>query len=245
MRFINKTRQYINNKTVVIAAVLLCIVITIITAVRIDLFYGYPMEVDLSNMPGSMYTDEDGSRYITSGSSEYVLYGPYMTIDRGYYTIDIDYYADSDCTMDVHSNRYSDYVISDEISLKRHSTHKSFNIRIKDVVEDLEIRTKYSGYGELRINSITITENTVGIRTGAFLAFAVVILGTLCYVFREKIKKNKFTILAILTIAFLSCVPAMTAGICTGHDGPFHLLRIEGVAQGLRDGEFPVRMQSI
>lgn len=244
-QYINKIRQYINNKTVILVAVLLCIVIAIITAVRIDLFYEYPIEIDLSEMSGSMYTDQDGSRYITSGSSEYVLYGPYMTIGKGYYTIDVDYYADSDCTMDIHSNHYSDYIISDEISLKRQSTHKSFNIRVKDVVEDLEIRTKYNGFGELRINSIMITENTVGISTGAFLAFAVVILGTLCYLFREKLERNKFTILALLAIAFLSCVPVMTIGICRGHDGLFHLLRIEGLAQGLRDGEFPVRMQSV
>ena len=245
MKLVERIKKYVNNKTVIAAAVLLCLAIMIISAVRIDLFYGYPMEIDLSDMSGSMYTDEDGSRYITSGSSEYVLYGPYMTIDKGYYTIDIDYYADSNCSLDVHSNHYSDYVISDEISLSRQSTHKSFNIRIKDVVEDLEIRTKYSGSGEFRVNSITITENTVGVRTGAFLAFVVIILGTLCYLFREKIERNKFTILAILTIAILSCVPAMTIGICRGHDGLFHLLRIEGLAQGLIDGEFPVRMQSV
>lgn len=244
MERINKIKQYINNKTVITAAVLLCILIAIVTAVRLDTFYGYSMEIDLNQMYGSMVTDEDGSKYITSGGADYVLYGPYMTIDKGYYTVDVDYYADSDCTMDIHSNNYSDYVISENIPLKRHSTHKSFNIRIKDVVGDLEIRTKYSGSGELRINRITITQNTVGIRIGAFTAFIAIILITLCYVFREKIERNKVVIFALLVITFLSCVPAMTIGICPGHDGTFHLLRIEGLAQGLRDGEFPVRMQS-
>jgi len=245
MKRFSKIRQYINNKTVIIAAILLCLVIAIITAVRIDLFYAYPMEIDLSRMSGGMLTDEDGSRYITSGNAEYVLYGPYMVIDKGYYTIDVDYYADSDCIMDVHSNGYSDYVISDSVSLKRHNTHKSFNIRIKDVVEDLEIRAKYSGSGEFRINNITITQNTVDIRISAFIAYVAVVFVTLCYLFRKKIEKNIDTVFVLSVITLLSCVPAMTLGICPGHDGTFHLLRIEGLVQGLREGEFPVRMQSV
>lgn len=244
MKLINKIKQYINNKTVIAAVVLLCIMIAIVTAVRIDLFYAFPIEIDLNQMSGSMLTDGDGSRYITSGSSDYVLWGPYMALDRGYYTIDVDYYTDNNCIMDVHSNDRSDYVISDEILLKRQSTHKRFNIRTKDVVWDLEIRAKYSGSGELRINSITITENTIGIRTGAFWAVAIILFITLCYLLREKIERNKFTIAALAAITFLACVPAMTLGMCPGHDGRFHLLRIEGIAQGLRDGVFPVRMQS-
>lgn len=239
-----RIRQCINDKTVIIFAVLLCIVIAIVTAVRLDVFWPVSTELSLDEMSGSMLMDEDGSKYLLSGSSGYVLYGPYMTLYKGYYTVDIDYNTDEDCTMNVHSNEFSDYVVSGDIVLKSQSTHKSFHIRIKDEVDDLEFRVKYEGYGELRVNGITITENTIGIRTSAFLAFAIVILLTICYLYREKIKQNQFTLAALAVIVFLSCVPEMTRGMCTGHDGAFHLLRIEGLAEGLRLGEFPVRMQS-
>lgn len=244
MKLVDMIKKYINNKTVTITAALLCVLIIITAAVRYDLFYASFMELDLNEMSGTMITDEDGSKYITSGNSDYVLYGPYMTLDKGYYTIDVDYYTDNNCTMDVHSNYFSDYVISSEVFLKRQSTHKSFNIRIKDAVGDLEIRVKYSGSGQLRINRITIAENTVGIRIHAFWTIVVIILITVCYLLREKIERNKYMIAAIAAITFLSCVPTMTQGICTGHDGVFHLLRIDGLAQGLKDGMFPVRMQS-
>ncbi len=238
-----KIKQYINNRTVIIAAVILCIAIAIVTAVRFHVFWPVSIAVDMEEMSGTMLTDDDGSKYIYSGSSGYVLYGPYMAIDRGYYTVDVDYITENDCTMDMHSNHFSDYIVSGDIVLKPQSSHKRFNIRIKDTVDDLELRVKYGGYGALRVNSITITQNTVGIRTNAFLAFAAVILFTACYLCREKIEQNKFTIAALAAITFLSCVPEMTRGLCVGHDGTFHLLRIEGLAEGLRLGEFPVRMQ--
>lgn len=239
-----KIRRNINNKTVIIAAVLLCMLIAAVTAVRLYVFFGITTTVNLDEMSGMMLTDDEGNRYISGGTSNWVLYGPYMFLDKGYYTVDIDYCTDSNSTMDVHSNDFSDYIASGDIVLSSQSTHKSFNIRLKDEVDDLELRVKYSGSGYLEVSSIKITENTVGIRKDAFIALAAVIIFTVCWLCREKLDKNKFTIAALAAITFLSCAPEMTLGMCTGHDGTFHLLRIEGLAEGLRLGEFPVRMQS-
>lgn len=244
-----KIKQYINNKTVIITAVLLCIVIAAVTAMRLDHFWAYCMEVNLDEMSGCMQTDEEGYKYIAdyydlSDNSEYALYGPYMTIAKGYYTVDIDYKTDYESRMDVHSNDFADYVVSGDVILKEQSTHKRFNIRIKDDVDDFELRVKYSGNGALWVNNITITENTTGIKISAFFAFLTVIVLTICYLFRQKIKQHKYTLAALAAITALSCVPEMTQGMCMGHDGSFHLLRIEGLAEGLRCGIFPVRMQS-
>lgn len=245
-----KIRRYINNKTVIITAILLLIIIVVVTAIRLDNFAAYRIKVNLNEMSGCMHTDEYGGKYIvdyydSSGDSEYALYGPYMTLRKGYYTVDINYDADYETRMDVHSNEFADYVESSgDIILKEQGTHKRFNIRIKDDVEDFEIRVKYNGLGELQVHGITITENTTGITTSAFLAFAAVVFLAGCYLFRQKIEQNKYTLAALAAITFLSCVPEMTLGMCMGHDGPFHLLRIEGLAEGLRSGTFPVRMQS-
>lgn len=239
-----KIKRHINNKTVLAAAILLCIVIAAVTAVRYYAFFGLTTKIDLTEMSGTMYTDDEGNRYISSGVSDWVLYGPYMALDKGYYTVDIDYNTDNDCTMDVHSNDFADYIVSGDIVLNSQSTHKRFNIRLKDEVDDLELRVKYGGYGYLEVNSIKITEDTAGIRKDAFTAFAVVLFLMVCWLCRKRIEKNKAAITAIAVLTFLSCVPEMTLGMCTGHDGTFHLLRIEGLAEGLRQGEFPVRMQT-
>ncbi len=75
-----KIRQYINHKTVIMTAMLLCIAIAIITVLRFQAFAYFSMEIDLDEMSGSMEIDDDGSRYLQDGNSGYVLYGPYMTI---------------------------------------------------------------------------------------------------------------------------------------------------------------------
>ncbi len=147
--------------------------------------------------------------------------------------------------MDVHSQLFSDYIVSGDVVLNPQSTHKSFDLQLKDKVEDFDLRVKYSGEGYLGIDCIKITKNTVGIRKNAFLACMAVLLFTVYYLLRRKIEQNKRTLFLLAAITFLSCVPVMTQGMCTGHDGAFHLLRIEGLAEELKLGTFPVRMQSI
>ena len=50
----------------------------------------------------------------------------------------------------------------------------------------------------------------------------------------------------LCAVAVLTCAPAMTnSGALQGADWSFHLSRIEGIAQGLREGQFPVRVYSI
>ena len=46
--------------------------------------------------------------------------------------------------------------------------------------------------------------------------------------------------------AVLTCAPALTnGGAANGADWSFHLSRIEGIANGLREGQFPVRVYSM
>lgn len=243
MKFADQKKQYINNKTVLAAAVLMCALAAAVTAARLKSFSPFYAEIDLSSMSGDMLLDDDGSRYITTPGSSYVLYGPGMKIEKGYYTIGVDYYTENDFWMIAYSVRASDLIVADYNLLKPQSIHKDFNIYIRDALEDFEIKTIYGDSGELRIKRITITENAAGIKTDAVIVFAAIVFAALCFLFSEKIERNRHTIAAIVMIAFLSGVPGMAPGLNVGHDGGFHLLRIEGLAQGIKSGEFPVRMQ--
>lgn len=49
----------------------------------------------------------------------------------------------------------------------------------------------------------------------------------------------------VIGIALLASMPTFAMGIHNGHDLQFHLMRIEGLAAGIRQGQFPVRMESI
>ena len=58
--------------------------------------------------------------------------------------------------------------------------------------------------------------------------------------------KRRLAALAVFFIIAISCIPVLLSSIprIHPHDLVFHLYRIDGIAQGLREGQFPVRMQS-
>lgn len=55
--------------------------------------------------------------------------------------------------------------------------------------------------------------------------------------------KNKKYTVCYLVIILMASFPLFNNYLIRGHDIYFHLMRIEGLAQGLRAGEFPVRIQ--
>ena len=50
--------------------------------------------------------------------------------------------------------------------------------------------------------------------------------------------------LGLLAAALLACGPFLSGGVWHGSDLGYHLRRIENIAMGLADGQFPVRIQS-
>lgn len=62
------------------------------------------------------------------------------------------------------------------------------------------------------------------------------------YSMEDKMKNKKYTV-CYLVIILMASFPLFNNYLIRGHDIYFHLMRIEGLAQGLRAGEFPVRIQ--
>lgn len=56
---------------------------------------------------------------------------------------------------------------------------------------------------------------------------------------------SRLIVLGIAVIVAIACIPLLLSYLPYNprHDLLFHLYRIDGIAQGLRDGQFPVRMQ--
>ena len=51
--------------------------------------------------------------------------------------------------------------------------------------------------------------------------------------------------ITVIGIALLASMPVFIMGMHNGHDLQFHLMRIEGLVAGIRQGQFPVRLESI
>lgn len=60
-----------------------------------------------------------------------------------------------------------------------------------------------------------------------------------------KNKINKKCLLLYIVFAVIASIPLMNDFLIRGHDIYFHLMRIEGLAQGLQNGQFPVKIQPV
>ena len=60
----------------------------------------------------------------------------------------------------------------------------------------------------------------------------------------ERGRKNRRDAMILVCAAAFACMPLLWRGVFDGHDLLFHLNRIEGIASGLRNGQFPVRIHS-
>lgn len=118
---------------------------------------------------------------------------------------------------------------------------------------DLNIAMKvyYSGVGTVAIKYFAIEETSALANIELFsklvLMAGVNLLAFL--VMREKKKpisaNTKYSVAALIVVAFIASIPALTGYMVDGHDLRFHLARIESIREGLLSGQFPVRIAPV
>ena len=107
-----------------------------------------------------------------------------------------------------------------------------------DVPEDAQVR------------SITVHKAGAGVFSrdlAAYAALAGIVLTALLALSwdaRPVGRQRRRDALAVVSIALFASMPLLFSGIYDGHDLFFHLNRIEGIASGLRAGQFPVRIHA-
>ena len=235
------------QKTAVIASLLAILLIIIATILVCRNFYPQYITLPTEELCGDMCYSDSGEWYVDeeNAGKGIVLYGPYMYLEKGDYTVEVDYECTQDNYMDVHANGSSEYLLSGNVPLSRISTHKTFTFRLKEDVDDFEIRVGYEGSGFLKVNEITLYKNANDIKRAAFLLSMCILMALCVYLKWDVILANRERIAWMLLTAVLATAPMFVDGFCYGHDGRFHMLRIEGIAQELLNGQFPVRMQGL
>lgn len=100
------------------------------------------------------------------------------------------------------------------------------------------------------IQSITVHKAGAGIFSADLAAYAALIgavltvLLVLSWDTSARGRMRRRDALMVLGAAAFSCMPLLWGGVFDGHDMLFHLNRIEGIASGLRCGQFPVRIHA-
>lgn len=116
---------------------------------------------------------------------------------------------------------------------------------------NFEVQFSYSGGGYSFINKIEILENRNWVIGTSVLLMLVFLCMDVIFVFRDRIrevvkeKEWKSRVLILCAIVLFASLPLSNYYLFRfdGHDLYFHLLRIEGIKEGIQSGQFPVRMQ--
>lgn len=175
------------------------------------------------------------------------VHTPEISLKRGTYSVYVNYNANIGGSVA--------YAGSSQLgSLEMHCPDIELNpayhtaeltLELSRGVTDLTLSASFSGQGYLSITGISIVENTNGSKRNIIRALALCLLLNLLYLFYRSDVSSRRVILALTAIFGVTCYPLYLDYLPVGHDIPFHLLRIEGLAEGLADHVFPVKIHPV
>ncbi len=169
-----------------------------------------------------------------------------VTLNKGIYDITVRYEAEDDGNIRVSGDGGGPKSLyADFIGFSKDDTSKTFRIWANDPLERFQVRASSNG-GALSVKEVDVrtADCSKGYRSICwFLELALVHILLTCFLLRNKLKKYSVEIVGIAGITFIASVGVLARYMLPGHDLSFHLLRIEGLKEGLLSGAFPVRIQ--
>ncbi len=176
-----------------------------------------------------------------------------ISLERGSYQVTMDY----DLTVDavrITPLYEASYGPDDAetILLTKEFQEKTFELLLPDQVNEFSFQLpELENADDLVIHSISMERTNQSERVRFFVVLCIFCaLDVLFYLGRKgrfwgwSVEKRG-SVLCIGLIVIFACVPLMTNYLLSGQDLTFHLMRIEGLAEGLKQGQFPVKMQPV
>lgn len=171
---------------------------------------------------------------------------PKIDLPMGSYDITIHYQTQGNSAFYSFESAQQDYRVmlgrTDE-RLEEGKADKRLEVNYWNQMSEFSVKVSYKGEGYLIINGIEIQQTR---RMERMLIFSVLVLGICFAIYDRKKESEKFRAVAWCTVisAGISIIPMLTPYLTYGVDLTFHLLRIEGLAEGFSQGQIPVKMQS-
>lgn len=175
-----------------------------------------------------------------------IISGPFIELKKGTYRIKIAYHCDVDqvCLESAGFGRDS-LLKSGNIILSKNRDEVSYEFEAKEDIESFELVVQYNGQGNLQITNISITRTAVSMLRAIFIVLFLSVCFDLCLLFSDQMATHKNTLAVLFGILVLTSLPLFIHGIGRGHDILFHLMRIEGIAEELKQGHIPVKLSSL
>lgn len=176
-----------------------------------------------------------------------------ISLERGSYQVTMDY----DLTVDavrITPLYEASYGPDDAetILLTKEFKEKTFELLLPDQVNEFSFQLpELENADDLVIHSITMERTNQSERVRFFVVLCIFCAVDILFYLGRKGRfgawsvEKRGSVLCIGLIVLFACVPLMTNYLLSGQDLTFHLMRIEGLAEGLKQGQFPVKMQPV
>ena len=114
------------------------------------------------NYHGGWYIDEN---VVDTDGTIDMLYGPYITLQKGSYSVRVDYECDEDQGCLAYANSGNDAYIKTSLeTLSKDKKSIFYNFTLTKDIDNFELVVKYNGSGALCIRDIKINTSTDGMK---------------------------------------------------------------------------------
>ncbi len=229
-------------------------------AVLIYLISGYTKEKTVIDIPyadfiGTTIPDDRGGWYVDASfpleNSGIFDYTPDMPLKKGTYDITIRYETDTENnTCSVRASTKGFWGLrADTVHLSPRTQELTFMVYLNEDVEDFRLETYFGREGYMIIKGCTITETRAALRIQLTMALFLFLLLDIFLLARQKgwfgriSAQSLYRLTAMAAVTFAVSYPLFSGYITSAIDLNYHLMRIDGVAEGILAGQFPVRIQ--
>ncbi len=235
----------ISTKSKIIYGVVLCLVVFILW---LNNEGSKPIIYNGSNLQYSVgQVDSESALAIKEGTARggVVASTPKYVMNKGTYTVKMDYLgegAGSALELWEQNQKIAGW------SVDNSDIHLSCDFTLPKDVKQLQFRINYGGEGSLTIKRLEIIPHTM-FYTDTYFLIAVFLLLNLCGVFLYKRHLKKpfsqeqlVDFCVILGVVLLSMSPMFLTYLYNGDDLCYHLARMEGIKDGILDGQIGVNI---
>lgn len=169
---------------------------------------------------------------------------PQYVINKGSYTAGMEYKAENgDSVLELWEQ--GSKIAAWPIPADQRKMSVDFTLS-KDM-KQLQLKINYSGQGELTIKKLNLSAHSMFYSDTYFFLVVFGILNVLGYLYvrsgRKWLSQEKLTDYSIiLGVALLATSPMMQTYLYNGDDLCYHLARLEGLKDGILDGQIPVNI---
>ena len=170
---------------------------------------------------------------------------PILDLPAGSYQVTIRYQCEGSGSEYAFSSKVDTYRVllgRNGKPLESGRVKKTLDAYYLQPVEGFQVKIRYGGEGYLILNGIDIRQTRALERMALF---GVLTIAVFFAFFKNIERRENFRRIFLwgIGISLITSIPLMMPYLNRAIDLPFHLMRIEGIAAGIRDGQIPVHIQ--